>query len=466
MKYLRIPVTNLVLLLAFAQTFAQSITYDDVAVIVNDNSPVSQSIGNYFAQQRNLPAQNVIHITTSTDEVIDSITFRDMQAQIENALRTNNLADSINYLVTTKGLPLMISKNGACDSIGLHNIQEIFRCSCVESELPLILSPDSAQILQNMYQLHQYHDANAYFDRDTYGIFLVSRLDGYTEQDVRDLIDRSGPNQLYFKPDAKVLLDQDLLTPSNWQVFQQIHDATEDSVAPFALTVINDTNHMSTVNNVDDLIFHNGVYDQPDSLQFNHSWQPGAMAHYYWWRAGVTFYDSLNVNGDYLLADVLREGATVLAGYVHWHYLGPSTQPWLLADYYLDSVPNPPYNAAESYYMASQFISGSNLLIGDPKTSIFPDFQMEVRPVEPLASLVMYPNPSPGQVRIDGNLATAGDYSVAIYNEIGQQVYTRSARHNGQISHALDISAMPAGMYVVAVHAGAARWTGKLILQH
>jgi hypothetical protein len=42
-----------------------NVNYNDVAVIVNDNSQSSQDIANYFKVKRNIPAQNIIHINCS-----------------------------------------------------------------------------------------------------------------------------------------------------------------------------------------------------------------------------------------------------------------------------------------------------------------------------------------------------------------------------------------------------------------
>ena len=70
----------LVLTSAISSLSAQSCcNYNDVAVIVNDSSQTSINIGNYFQAHRNIPSQNIIHISCTTDEGIDSTTFQQIQ---------------------------------------------------------------------------------------------------------------------------------------------------------------------------------------------------------------------------------------------------------------------------------------------------------------------------------------------------------------------------------------------------
>lgn len=96
---------------------SQTINYKDVAVVVNLNSEASEAIGNHFKTSRNIPSQNVIYIDAPTTEIIDSFQFILIKNQIENYLVTNNLKDSINYIVTTKGVPLKVGNNCVFDTL-------------------------------------------------------------------------------------------------------------------------------------------------------------------------------------------------------------------------------------------------------------------------------------------------------------------------------------------------------------
>jgi uncharacterized protein (TIGR03790 family) len=112
---------------------SQTTNYNDVAVIINLNSEISQTIGNHFKTERNIPSQNLIFVDAPTSEVIDSTQFVLIKTQIENYLINNNLKDSINYFVTTKGVPLKVGTNCVFDSLpGMS-------CSSFDSEIGLIL---------------------------------------------------------------------------------------------------------------------------------------------------------------------------------------------------------------------------------------------------------------------------------------------------------------------------------------
>src|SRR5580700_6680274 len=95
------------LFLAASALSAQSAA--NVLVVVNDNSPVSRSIGEYYSLRRSIPLRNMCHLHTTADEVIERPKYLgQIAAPIANCLRKNGLVESILYLVTTLGMPLKI----------------------------------------------------------------------------------------------------------------------------------------------------------------------------------------------------------------------------------------------------------------------------------------------------------------------------------------------------------------------
>src|ERR1019366_6268134 len=48
---------------------------DRVLLVVNDNSSLSRSIGDYYARRRNIPAKNICHLKTLTIEEISRAEF-------------------------------------------------------------------------------------------------------------------------------------------------------------------------------------------------------------------------------------------------------------------------------------------------------------------------------------------------------------------------------------------------------
>ncbi|MBF0433367.1 MAG: TIGR03790 family protein [Fibrobacteria bacterium] len=79
-----------------------------VAVLINENSPESRLIGRYYQEMRNIPPKNMIFLRTQTSDTIFHNHFR---LEIESRVKeTLSLAENyaIKYLVTTKGLPILV----------------------------------------------------------------------------------------------------------------------------------------------------------------------------------------------------------------------------------------------------------------------------------------------------------------------------------------------------------------------
>lgn len=64
-----------------------ALTAKELAVIVNDQDPQSVAVANYYQQQRQIPAQNLIHIDLSSEsDTLDPKSFQALKAQIDAAL--------------------------------------------------------------------------------------------------------------------------------------------------------------------------------------------------------------------------------------------------------------------------------------------------------------------------------------------------------------------------------------------
>ena len=62
---------SMVALCGPASAAAQSA--ENVLVVINDASPVSRKIGEYYVKQRSIPSSNVVHIRTDTDDTIERV---------------------------------------------------------------------------------------------------------------------------------------------------------------------------------------------------------------------------------------------------------------------------------------------------------------------------------------------------------------------------------------------------------
>ena len=335
------------------------VSYDDVAVIVNTTCSTSVAIGEYFAAARSIPRINMIPVVVPVREEIDSTTFNDLRAQVETYLQSHNLTNTINYLVTTKGVPLKVNRGSISGTMSSS--------SSVESELALILGPYSQAIGQGGSICSPYYQQSGHFSRTEYGIYLVTRLDGYTLADVFGLIDHGGP-QAPVDTDALYVLDQD---PSTVIVYLNSYLAqASDLLVAKGKNVLLNQDSVFVTGKTDVVAYVSwGSNDRyanqyTENAKPHNSWARGAIAETYVSSSGRSFAFPPSY-GQSLIADLIAEGVSGAKGYVYEPYTGAMAVGSILLDRYTSG-----YNLAESYSMASRFLSWMDVIVGDPKTSI------------------------------------------------------------------------------------------------
>lgn len=440
--------TSLFSLVIMAASFGQIPNYNDVGVIVNDNSQVSIDIANYFKQARNIPEVNMIHIQTVTDEIIDTTEFRNIQYQIKNYILQNNLQDQLNYLVTTKGVPFNIE----VDSCSYVSPLTFMKCSSVESELTLLLSADSAKILLISYFSNPYYGSSEHFSRAEYDLFLVSRLDGKTKQEVFDLIDKSGPGSYVNKEFGQFIFDISYLSDTN-SIFDLFSGMMYPAIDTLASHGWNAVFHGDTLvpTNEDHVLGYVGLIRKSfhGSLDFN--WEKGSFCEFIATGPEFTFYDSLNYDGNIQMADVIGEGCASGSGYVHATYGSQITDyATFFGRYTMER--SDPYNLAESYYMAAKPLSWMNVLVGDPKTTITTQGGSSVADFKSELDVHIYPNPAHNQLTVVIDNSLSSPVSVSIIDQMGKVLLQSNViPEPGRNEINLDVSSIPAGFYFVGI---------------
>ncbi len=425
-------------ILASNVVFGQSVNYTDVAVIVNDNSPVSISIGDYFQNARNIPNQNIIHVSAPTTEDIDSLQFELIRAQIENYLIANDLVNSINYLVTTKGLPLRIDS----ECVASTNIDK--SCASFDSELTLILGTFSNKIGLNGSTSKPIFNSTEHFSKANSGIYLVTRLDGYTAQDVFSLIDRSGPLTGINPLSSQAILDMNVSTIADTSFFLNFYlQPTYDYLASNNWNVLLETDNTTPVTNQQNVFSYVYGGNGPLSdISLNYSWTNGSIGSMSTCRSAYTFNNSLNPQNFILIADLIKEGCTGAYGNVDCIYFSQLLNTEILHNRYLDPINN--YNLAESFYMSEPNLSWQAVIVGDPKTSVLSNSTAALN-VTDKKSTVIFPNPSSGIVYIRSAEPIT---SIAIYHLNGKLLKTL---HSTDKEVALNLAEFSSGVYILQV---------------
>ena len=181
------PITLAVALRIQAQTAAVASAGGpaNVLLIVNDKSPESVKIGEYYAQRRGIPAKNICRIHAPADESIDRADYnRLIGVPVTGCLRKDQLQEQILYIATTLGVPLRVS--GGSGTMG--------DVAAVDSELALLyddMKQGRAHPLNGPVPNPFFGKGRGPFNHAEFPMYLVTRLAAYDVQGVKDMIDRS-----------------------------------------------------------------------------------------------------------------------------------------------------------------------------------------------------------------------------------------------------------------------------------
>lgn len=360
-------------LLALLPETAGAQSGDNVLVVINAASPQSVKIGEYYAERRSVAPDHLVRLDTPTAEGITRTDYeRTIEAPVAEWLARHDLQDRILYIVLTSGVPIRIVGTG-----GLSGT-----VSSVDSELTLLyrrmlgLRIPPAGRIQNPYFLGDRPSTETRpFTRATADIYLVTRLDGFSVDDVLKLIDRgSSP-----VANGRVVLDQKA-TPGDrggdlW--LRETADrlsamsagdrvliettkalaATPEPVIGYFSWGSNDPANRARQSGLQFVAGSiGGLFVSTDGRTFKEppaSWTPGAVN---------------SAFGDQSLAgDLIREGMTGVSAHVAEPYLDSIVRPQILFPAYLSGL-----NIAESFYLAMPFLSWQQLVIGDPLCAAFP----------------------------------------------------------------------------------------------
>ena len=332
-------------------------------VIINQESPLSQSIGEYYAQRRHVPLANVCRLKVNPQEDISRDDFQEkIERPIAAFLRRQRLQDQILYIVTTSGVPLRIQGNSGT---------MIAEVASVDSELTLLYSDARGRPHPLPSGIHNpfFGKVFATFRHPDFPIYLVTRLTGYDFADVKGIIDRAlvARNRGNFVIDLKRF---DGGPGNGW-----LHDAAR--ALPKDRVILDETAKV-LYNERDVIGYASWGSNDPDRKQrhVDFQWLPGAIMTEYVSTNGRTFThppESWNLGSwadartwfvgspQSLTADYIHEGATGASGHVYEPFLQFTPRPDILLPAHYHGR-----NLAESYYLAIPALSWMNIVVGDP----------------------------------------------------------------------------------------------------
>jgi uncharacterized protein (TIGR03790 family) len=367
------------LLALVAPSAAAAQSPDNILVVINSKSEASVRIGEYYARARAVTQDHIVRIATPATE---SITRGEYEQTIEGPvsvhLRRQAQQDKIFYIVLTKGVPIRVTGTDGREGT----------VASVDSELTLLYRkllgigvPLQGRVA-NPYYLGDKSIAEAKpFTRILSDIYLVTRLDGFSVDDVLKLIDRGvAPAR-----EGKFVLDQRSTisaTTSGDHWLKEAADRLEKALSPDRIVLESSRMLATTTDKV--LGYYSwGSNDPANRLRrFGLDFANGAIGGMFVSTDGRTFaeppadwvpVDSTRQGGLFgrgsqsLAGDLVRDGITGVSAHVTEPYVDATIRPQILFPVYVGG-----FTLAESFYLAMPFLSWQTVVIGDPLCTPFP----------------------------------------------------------------------------------------------
>jgi uncharacterized protein (TIGR03790 family) len=361
-----------------------------VLVVVNQMSPISVAIGEYYRSAQGIPTDQVLplsvpleepELSLPADEIISRKRYEKLiRDPVQRFLEERGWVDLIQMIVIAKGVPLKVEGPGVPMSTWLRD----YRAASVDAELALLFSDlDGSPGVEG--SVNPYFDSEHSFQEfrmrrpDSPLRYLVARLTGYQEPldpetgipvDVKALVDRS---RMPVAEAAGVwLIDQDptlgvgraegnrlLLAPAAAALRamgQRVFFETSPSFASGWKQIAGYASWGSNDRNDPGPPFYGPIGE---------ALYPGRFAA----RALAADFVSTNARsftapGEYgqsLAADLIRAGAAGVAGHVFEPTLCGVLRPHILLRRYAQGVP-----AAEAFYRSTPYLGWQNVFVGDP----------------------------------------------------------------------------------------------------
>ncbi|MCX6344642.1 MAG: TIGR03790 family protein [Armatimonadetes bacterium] len=325
----------------------------NVMVVRNLDSLTSMQIANYYIAKRHIPPENICNIHASTAELITQAQcIEQLITPIRAFLSNPAIADKIDYIVLTKDMPLAANYGY---SSGPLSVASILTC---------VGEPTLTQYIRNPYGPTALSPVEIAFSHqltlEGKRLYLVTRLDAFTKEEVLEMIDRS----LAASSSGSILLDAQLhssLPPCNKILNGRIQNANTILQLKELPTIYDETT--AFIGNRTNLIgyFSWGSNDSAytSAAYKSNTFLPGSIADTFVSTSARTFFPT--TSGQSLIADLITSGACGVSGYVSEPYTQFSTYPNVLFDRYSIG-----YNMAESFFAAMPELFWKSVVIGDP----------------------------------------------------------------------------------------------------
>ncbi|MCX6345015.1 MAG: hypothetical protein NT018_08060, partial [Armatimonadetes bacterium] len=189
---MRISLTVIIILFTLVCTSAFGLGGpENVLVVQNGNSPISQRICAHYVLGRRIPSGNVVTIScidSSISSANESISPGNYTTLIEEPIRSflaaNNLTYQIQYIVLTKGIPIKLTIDVMGGIYGPQSVDSMLAAMDLTAPIIIDVTNEQQQVVATVYA-NQYWWSYSPFRHEDRGGYLVTRLDGYTEVEAK-----------------------------------------------------------------------------------------------------------------------------------------------------------------------------------------------------------------------------------------------------------------------------------------
>lgn len=362
-----------------------------VVVVQNETSPISVSIAKDYMQKRSVSNRVSVQCADSAlNAANETIAYADYQSRIEKPLREFlSSHPKVDFIVLTKGIPIRIAD---APGRGLGNkrpsLDSTLAALDYDKAPQAINVPISDSGFTGTAWANRYWQAKEPFSHAKFGGYLVTRLDGYTEEDAKALTTHALAAEKS-PPSGPILLDTcksfgyaeravqpvplfaappehgKPLPPMpdiNYNHFNADMQKAADILKTHHIPVELDENE-TFVGNKTGLMGYTswGSNDHAFNAAAYHSlrFAPGAIGDTAVSTSGRTFLPTQG--GQSLIADLIAQGITGVKGYCDEPLLTAIASPSVLFDRYTEG-----WTLAESFYAASRFVGWEDIVLGDP----------------------------------------------------------------------------------------------------
>lgn len=321
-----------------------------VLVLWNRPNPDGEKLALYYAAKRGVPRENVVRVIMDAGEDTNNVAFdQGIRAVVGPWIKESKTP--IDYIVLAKGMPLrLFDATSFCYSLDAY-------IAAMDLDFAPMREPKREEVSR---VANPYFGKSEPFSRAKFGFYLVTRLDGYSYEDAKRLVDQSiasKPEKGPFHFDAMGKMSNEgyeqmnrTLDEANEVMKKKGFEVDFDRTFTFTRPAGPVMGYCSWGSND-----HAFVPDSYQAVRF----KPGAIAETFVSTSARTLKPV--TSGQSVITDLIAHGVTGVKGYVMEPYTLALARPNILFDRYTSG-----FNLAESFSMASPVLKWRDVVFGDP----------------------------------------------------------------------------------------------------